>query len=321
MSFRPHFLLSSRPGSTGPSWRLVSAGALAAALALAGTGAAEAQDARGSSDHPVLSRYPDSRIQSYTQVDFDQYPLALGVADFAPSKVQTLEGRITKITYVNPKGRSAFEIYANYEGALKKSGFQVLWTCAGDACGRAMNWQRFNGLWASGTIRDIRQLVARGKVEEQTVTVAMAVNTTGTTVHVIESKAMDTGLVTASAAVLAEGLDRDGHISVYDILFDTGSAVVKPESKAALDEVARLLKERPSLRLRVVGHTDSTGGFDLNMKLSAERAAAVVNALTGTYGVAAARLTSHGAGPLAPVASNRTDEGRAKNRRVDLVEQ
>jgi len=282
---------------------------------------AQGQDARGSSDHPVLSRYPGSRIQSYNQVDFDQYRLALGVENNAPGNIQDIEGRVTKIGYVNPSGRSAFEIYSNYEAALKTAGFETLWTCAADACGRAMNWQGFNGLWASGRVGDIRHLVARGRVNDQTVTVAMAVNTTGTTVHIVESKAMDAGLVTASAAELAAGLDRDGHISVYNIFFDTGRSDLKAESKPALDEVAGLLKNRPELRVLVVGHTDSTGALDMNMKLSAARAAAVVKELTGTYGIAASRLSAHGAGPLAPVASNRTEDGKARNRRVDLVEQ
>jgi outer membrane protein OmpA-like peptidoglycan-associated protein len=149
----------------------------------------------------------------------------------------------------------------------------------------------------------------------------MAVNATGTTVHVIETKAMEGGLVTASAAELAAGLDRDGHISVYNIYFDTGKADLRPESKPALDQVAALLENQAGLRLMVVGHTDSTGALDVNMRLSADRAAAVVKVLTSTYGVAVARLSPHGAGPLAPVASNRTEEGKARNRRVDLVEQ
>lgn len=143
----------------------------------------------------------------------------------------------------------------------------------------------------------------------------------GTTVHVVEAKAMEGGLVTASAAELAAGLDRDGHVRVYNIYFDTGKADLKPESKPALDEVAALLKNRAGLRLMVVGHTDATGALDLNMRLSAERAATVVKALATTYGVAAGRLAAHGVGPLAPVASNRTEDGKAKNRRVDLVEQ
>lgn len=282
---------------------------------------AQGQDARGSADHRVLSRYPGSRIQTYSQVDFDQYPLALGVANNRPSNIQNIEGKVTKIGYVNPAGRSAFEIYSNYADALKKAGFETLWSCQGQACGQAMYWSPVNGLTASGGFAELRYLTVRGKVGDQVVTIAMAVNTTGTTVHIVEGKAMDAGLVTASAAELAAGIDRDGHISVYNIFFDTGRADLKPESKAALDEVAGLLKSRPNLRVLVVGHTDSTGAFDMNMKLSADRAAAVVKALIGTYGIAASRLGAHGAGPLAPVASNRTEEGKARNRRVDLVEQ
>ncbi|MEZ4331868.1 MAG: DUF4892 domain-containing protein [Myxococcota bacterium] len=281
---------------------------------------AEKPDARGSSDHPVLTRYPGSRIQVYKQVDFDRYPLALGVEKNAPARVQPIEGRVTKIGYVNPSGRSAFEIYRNYEDALRKAGFEKLWSCEAGACGRAMNWNALNGLTASGGPNDIRYLVARAQARDQVVTVAMAVNTTGTTVHIVESKAMDTGLVTASAAELAAGIERDGHMSVYDLHFDPSRAELRPESKASLDEIARLLRERPTLELLVVGHTDATGGLEMNMKLSADRAASVVRALTTDYGIAPARLAAHGAGPLAPVASNRSEQGRAANRRVDLVE-
>jgi outer membrane protein OmpA-like peptidoglycan-associated protein len=282
---------------------------------------AQGQDARGSSDHPVLSRYPGSRIQTYNRVDFDQYALALGVENNHPSNIQRIEGKVTKIGYVNPAGRSSFEIYSNYEEALKSAGFEALWSCEGTTCGQAMYWSPVNGLTASGGPREIRYLAVRGKVNDQIVTIAMAVNTTGTTVHIIESKAMDAGLVTASAAELATGIERDGHISIYNIYFDVGKADLKPESKAALDEVARLLTDRPTLRLMVVGHTDSTGDLNMNIKLSSDRAAAVVKALTTTYTISTSRLSPHGAGPIAPVASNRTDEGRAKNRRVDLVEQ
>jgi outer membrane protein OmpA-like peptidoglycan-associated protein len=282
---------------------------------------AQGQDARGSSDHPVLSRYPGSRIQSYDQVDFDQYQLALGVDNNRPSNIQRIEGKVTKIRYVNPSGRSAFEIYSNYEGALKTAGFATLWSCAAEACGQAMYWNPVNGLTASGSLRENRYLAVRGKVNGQIVTIALAVNTTGTTAHIVESKAMDAGLVVASAAEMATGIDRDGHISIYNVYFDTGKADLKPESKAALEEVAQLLKNRPTLRLMVVGHTDSTGALDVNMRLSSDRAAAVVKALTSTYDIAMSRLSSHGVGPLAPVASNRTDEGKAMNRRVDLVEQ
>ncbi|GMQ79360.1 MAG: hypothetical protein BMS9Abin02_1944 [Anaerolineae bacterium] len=140
-----------------------------------------------------------------------------------------------------------------------------------------------------------------------------------TLLEVIESKPMDTGMVTVNADAMAKGIDETGHIAIYGIYFDTGSANLKAESESTLNEIARLLKARPSLNLLVVGHTDNQGGYDYNMDLSQRRAAAVVTALVNQYGVDRKRLTAAGVGYLSPVASNDTPEGRAKNRRVELV--
>jgi outer membrane protein OmpA-like peptidoglycan-associated protein len=288
---------------------------LAAAVAFA------QRDVSGSKDHPILARYPGSFIRFYEQVDFDKYPLALSVTNNRPAGVKEIEGRLTKITYQNPAGRSSFEIFSNYREALKKAGYQDLFTCEGQACGQAMYWQQLNGLYASGGPREARNLTVRGKSGGHDCTVAISVNTGFTIIHIVEHKAMESGLVAASAAELAEGIDRDGHISVYAIYFDTGRADLKPESNPALVEIARLLATKPTLKLHVVGHTDSTGVFGANMTLSHDRAASVVRALTTDHKVAAARLTSNGVGPLVPVATNTTEEGRAKNRRVDLVGQ
>jgi OOP family OmpA-OmpF porin len=122
-------------------------------------------------------------------------------------------------------------------------------------------------------------------------------------------------------AVLAGDIDKTGHASMYGIYFDTGQADVKPESEAALKEIAKLLQQHPELKLYVVAHTDNQGSFEMNMDLSRHRADAVVKVLTGTYGITAARLRSVGDGPSSLVASNDNDAGRAKNRRVELVKQ
>lgn len=98
-------------------------------------------------------------------------------------------------------------------------------------------------------------------------------------------------------------------------------AVVKTESQPALAEIAKLLAANPGLKLHVVGHTDSVGTVEANLKLSQARAEAVVQELVTRYHVAAARLRGHGVSSLAPVAPNDSDEGRAKNRRVELVKQ
>ena len=111
------------------------------------------------------------------------------------------------------------------------------------------------------------------------------------------------------------------HVEVPGIFFDFNKADLKPESKPALDELTKLLRANPSLRVWVVGHTDNVGSFDSNMKLSKDRADAVAKALSGKYGIAGERLKPHGVASLSPVATNETEEGRAKNRRVELVKQ
>jgi OOP family OmpA-OmpF porin len=121
------------------------------------------------------------------------------------------------------------------------------------------------------------------------------------------------------AAAMAKGLGEKGHIALYGIYFDTDKAVVKPESKPTMDEIAKLLQSQPQLNVVVVGHTDSQGAYDYNMNLSRQRAEAVAAILVGSYRIAKARLRTAGVGYLAPVGSNGSDDGRALNRRVELV--
>ena len=130
---------------------------------------------------------------------------------------------------------------------------------------------------------------------------------------------METGLVTVNADALAKDIARAGHVAIYGIYFDTGKAKIKPKSEPTLKEIAKLLRQNPDLALYVVGHTDSRGGFDYNMDLSKRRAEAVVEALVSEYNINEERLHSYGVGFLAPTVSNETEEGRAKNRRVELV--
>jgi outer membrane protein OmpA-like peptidoglycan-associated protein len=138
-------------------------------------------------------------------------------------------------------------------------------------------------------------------------------------VTVVEKGTMRQDVV-ADAAALRASIAVTGKAAVYGIYFDTGKSVVKPESSPSLDEITKLLKQNASLELYVVGHTDNVGALDPNLKLSADRADAVVKALIGR-GVAASRLKGAGAGPYCPVESNRTEAGKALNRRVELVEQ
>jgi outer membrane protein OmpA-like peptidoglycan-associated protein len=146
-------------------------------------------------------------------------------------------------------------------------------------------------------------------------------NRTVVLLEIAETAPMDTGLVTVDAAAMAKEISRSGHVALYGIHFDTNKAELKPESHAAIQEIATLLKNDAALRLLVVGHTDNVGGFEPNVTLSERRADSVLKELVGKHGIAAARLRGVGVGMAAPVAPNDTEDGRAKNRRVELVKQ
>jgi outer membrane protein OmpA-like peptidoglycan-associated protein len=212
-----------------------------------------------------------------------------------------VEGKLTQITYALDEGRqrpSTAQVVRNYEGALRPLGGTV--------------FSQFDD-GAETTLK-----VAKDGKE---IWVYLSVyNPQQWTLQVLEAGKMEQEVV-ANAAAFSSDIKATGHAAVYGIRFDTGKAEVKPESESALQEVAKLMAGDPQLKLLVVGHTDGIGSLESNMKLSQARADAVVKALSTKHGIAAARLKAQGAGPIAPIASNRTEEGRAKNRRVELVEQ
>jgi outer membrane protein OmpA-like peptidoglycan-associated protein len=143
-------------------------------------------------------------------------------------------------------------------------------------------------------------------------------DTVYTQVTVVELGALENKMV--DAAAMKKGLKEEGRIALYGIYFDTAKADVKPESAPTLAEIAKLLKGDASLTaVYIVGHTDSQGGYDYNIDLSRRRAAAIAAELAAKHGIAAARLKTAGVGFLAPVASNATENGRALNRRTELV--
>jgi OmpA-OmpF porin, OOP family len=281
-----------------------------------------AQDIANSQDHPIISRYPGQTIHRFDVKEFDTYKLVLSVnRTGAPEKVDQLEGKITRITYKNPAGRSTTEIFRNFEDALKAAGAQIFFSCSGRDCGTPIRWTPVNGIRNMGGLIDNRYVAARVRKGGAETFISVFVGGQSTQCDVIEPKPVETGLVSVNASAMAAGIDAEGHIALYSILFDTGKATLKPESRSAIDEIAKLLRNRPSLRLLVVGHTDSTGGLETNLRLSRDRAAAVMQALVSDHNIAAARLSAHGVGPLSPVASNASEEGRAQNRRVELVAQ
>ncbi len=265
-------------------------------LSIAGSVCAEQKDVNGCNDHPLFTRMPTYWIHHCSHVEFDAFAFATGVG-----KTERVEGEMWKYGYY-PQATaasrpSALQVLRNFENAIRSQGGSVAWT---DNKGRE-------------TLR-----LDKSGVEYW---VDVSADFTGKYwLTIVQRKGMAQDIV-ANAAALAEGLRANGHVAVGGIFFDTGKADLKPESQAAIAEVAKLLKADPALKLLVVGHTDNVGTFDSNLTLSQARAESVMRSLVQTHGIAAARLRAHGDGPTAPVASNDAEDGRARNRRVELVKQ
>jgi outer membrane protein OmpA-like peptidoglycan-associated protein len=311
---------------------------------IAATSIAFAADEPGSRDHPLVGRYQGSTIAFYKASDFDEAALLQAPHDYAAllerdathdrsgAEWLKVEGRLIKIRYEIPAGPSSLEVMRNYDSALKAKGFEIVFTCADRACFKGslqdpyLLGQQIDGdnLDTSLYFDHARYLLARQGGAEAPIYAAVLTGEdkqrVTAFVAVVESRPMAGDKITVlDAGRMGQAIAQTGRVSLYGILFDYDKDVLRPESKQALNEIAKLLKDKPDLRLEIVGHTDNRGAPDYNMNLSQRRAASVVAALTRDYGIAAERLKPSGAGLSQPVASNDTEEGRAKNRRVELV--
>jgi OOP family OmpA-OmpF porin len=250
------------------------------------------EDVQGSKDHPLLTRMPDFYISDYEYKEFD-------AADFKDDKGENIkvEGSIYDIFYEIKEGKNApgkLQVLRNYENAIKKIGGSIIYEKGEEAWLKVEKTGKITWIYVDARTGGEYELL------------------------IVEKKAMEQEVI-ADAKSLAADIGSTGHVSVYGIHFDFNKATIKPESEPMLKEIAKLLEQNPGLSLYVVGHTDSVGKIDYNMQLSKARAEAVVQALVEEYGVSQNRLDAYGVGPLAPVASNETEEGRALNRRVELV--
>jgi OmpA-OmpF porin, OOP family len=319
--------------------------ALFAVAAVASGGAAQEKDIRDGRDHPLISRYTGAFIVGSSETAFDEFELPLGPAAAGGklTKSERLRGKRTRILYVGPPQRSTLEVFTNYEQALGTAGFRVLFSCAAEACGpgsmsravypieNRLTQSGRNSEMAYSIPREQRYLSATLARQGSNVHISLYIAREGNSglerlynravvlLDVVESVPMETGRVTVDAAVMAKELAASGHIALYEIYFDSGSATLTPQSDTTLREIAALLGKDARLQLFVVGHTDNVGSFQTNLDLSRRRATAVVRALSTAHGVEAGRLQPEGVGMLAPLASNDTDAGRARNRRVELV--
>jgi len=278
---------------------------------------------------------------------------------FEPAQKKTLEGRYTRLVYLIPPDRSPLEVSRNYRDEIVAAGGAAVFECAGEDCGGeagssssggggSMSLSMFlhpeksitdayaSAAWCAQTeyINDQRYLAAElpaSGVDVSVLTYLISAPDVGDTcgalnnrtiavVDIVEAKAREQKMVTVSASQMASAIAGSGSVALYGIYFDFNQAVIKPESEATLVEIAKFLATEAALNVLIVGHTDNVGSYAFNLDLSKRRAAAVCDALTARYDIARARMTPVGVSFASPVASNQSEDGRAKNRRVALVD-
>lgn len=296
--------------------------------------AATAKDVKGSKDHPLLGRFKDTYISWHKVWDFEEMPYIYGPSTNGKiEKIKPLEGKLTTNVY-RPSGNSPSyaEVIRNYELQLKKNGFTIDFKCDAEKGQCANNWDsqihfansvkrpRNDPYAVYSDYASYRYLAASKNGQNGgNVYVTIYMSKEWIFASVLEEQALENKMVDASE--MARSINETGRVALYGIYFDTNKSTLKAESSSTIEEIAKLLKKEKDLKLAVVGHTDNQGDIDYNMKLSKERAKAVVDTLVKKHGINANRLKHWGVGFLSPVATNRTEDGRAKNRRVELVEQ
>jgi outer membrane protein OmpA-like peptidoglycan-associated protein len=285
-------------------------------------------DIAGSADYPEIGRFDGSEIIRYTVADFDATTLATGPiktnADLENSL--TIEGRITRIVYKVPKGSSPLEVFRNFENRALQMDYNVIFSGGPNQIDDyKYKWKHpVEKLSSFAPSNKIWYLSAKKTTEGNEVYLSLAVTPhsggDGVRVAVVAAEVaeMEDGMI--DARKMQAGLLEIGRVALYGIYFDTDSSNIMESSRPTLDEIATLMRDNVDLRIIVVGHTDNAGDYQYNMDLSDRRAKAVADALRADYEIDASRLKSAGVGYLAPAASNASEDGRALNRRVELVQ-
>lgn len=289
-------------------------------------------------DDDIISIYSGSEVIFDDRVGFEEMPVVMN-----ESTVSGMEGILRRQWVRAPEGRSPLEVIRNYERAIAERGGEVLYITREPGsveiddisladyfktnrqdrglATRVFSYTHFPGEmteYLTGKLTtpdaDVYLLLAAGRGHQA----ARQSDITFFEIVTLKAEPMELGMVTMDA--MREGIAERGRIAVYNIYFDTGQSTVRDESSAALETIAGFLKEHPQNRYLVVGHTDNVGGYEMNMELSEARANAVVEKLINEYNVNQEQLKSVGVGPASPVLSNSTEEGKARNRRVEIVE-
>ena len=322
-----------------------------ACLALCSTAALAAEDLPGSSDHPQFPRIEGTEIVGYAYSGYGEGQFHSSMEDSSLNLILA-EGPHTRLIYLTPQSVSPLGALRNYQSIFQSLGeVSEHFSCRGRECYRNLGGAF---VWAADrripySLGESKYLYSQpkyyrdqiywygtvtGSDSQYTVSVYAATRSGEddflgsrgfeagqSLVHleIVENQAFEPTLEIVEAAEIADTISADGHIALYGIYFDTDSDVVLPGSASALTQIAKALQDDPELNIYVVGHTDNTGEVEANLDLSMRRARSVVASLVTEHGIAEDRMVPLGAGLAAPVATNDTDEGRARNRRVELV--
>jgi len=305
-----------------------------------------AADVPGSKDPPEMRRYSGSELIGYREPKFDEFLLPLGpptsVAPSVYEKSSKIEGLVSRYTYVAPDGRTPAELLRNYKLEFQRLGLTTLYEKAAgekgwfgptldqiaeeDKLGQILAYNENQERVLVGKSKAVKptyyylfvSAYADGIVPERLQSVVTK-NRALAELVVIAPQEVQENMTFVTAEDMSKSLSSAGKVALYGIYFETNQDKLRPDSEPLLKEIAKLLSSNAQLSIHVVGHTDNQGKPDLNLDLSRRRAAAVVHELESRFSIPANRLDSFGCGLYAPVASNDSEEGRAKNRRVELV--
>ena len=257
-------------------------------------------DTEGCKDHSLFSKFPNFYISECSE-NYNELTIRT-----SSEQTETKEGNLISITYYynfdkGEKAKSPFQIMKNYENAAAKNGGKLIYknTNALDADLEATYHL---------TTKEKEYWVKLGKFGGTPSEVEHY------TLFILEMEPMKQEI---EAKEMFDAISKDGFIALY-INFETGKSDIKAESEGIVNQIAEMLKQNPDLKVSIEGHTDNAGSDKSNQILSENRAKSVMNALV-SLGIDKSRLKSKGWGASKPIADNRTDDGKAKNRRVEIV--
>jgi OOP family OmpA-OmpF porin len=307
------------------------------------------EDMNGSRDHPKVPRIEGSYIVGYAFSDYDEGAFIDHVKEVSGNQVEVIdlkvEGERTRIVYVVPSSLSNIGIRRNYEEAFAAlGGVTEHFSCRNESCPRNLgdafiwtqgrriptpldasafyystNYYQNQSYWHATVVgSDTNYWVSVYSAERPS---SKWKGQHFVHLDIVESSAFESALEFVNAEEMNQQIASEGRVALYGIQFDFDSAKLTPESSATIGEIAKTLADDPGLTLYVVGHTDNEGSLQYNRNLSSQRAKSVVDRLVSEYGVDSGRLEPIGVGPVAPVASNDSEEGQSLNRRVELVKQ